>query len=196
MEKWICLDCLKEFEQEPTFETEEYVVKGKKVVIKALKAKCPCCGEYMVNDKITDANLTKAYDAYRKEEHLLFPKEIKKIRQSYGITQVGFSRILGFGDKTIARYENGALQDVAPNNLILLMEKKENFLKLWNMRKDKLDKKDVEAVERKLSIQTITLEDIISRGKIGRPYVVSFDSNFGVKGLWNPKYTVGGVCTR
>lgn len=63
------------------------------------------------------------------------PEEIKQIRQQYGITQVDFSRVLGFGDKTIARYENGALQDTAPNNLILLMKNEKNFIELWEKRK-------------------------------------------------------------
>lgn len=79
------------------------------------------------------------------------PEEIKQIRLQYGITQVGFSKILGFGDKTIARYENGALQDTAPNNLILLMKDEKNFIKLWNARKNLLDPKDIQNVEKTLS---------------------------------------------
>lgn len=86
------------------------------------------------------------------------PEEIKQIRQQYGITQVGFSRVLGFGDKTIARYENGALQDTAPNNLILLMKNEKNFIELWEKRKDLLDPKDVQNVERTLSSKYPTVK--------------------------------------
>ena len=78
MAKWICLNCLKEHELNPIYENEEYIIKGKKVVITALKAKCPCCGEYMENDDITESNLQSAYTTYRQEEKLLSPDEIKK----------------------------------------------------------------------------------------------------------------------
>ena len=42
MDSWICVECSKKFDIVPVFEPEEYEVKGKKVVIKAEKAKCPC----------------------------------------------------------------------------------------------------------------------------------------------------------
>lgn len=185
MKKWICLNCLKEFELEPIYETEEYEIKGKKIVITAQKAKCPCCGDYLVNDDATDANLQAAYNTFRREEKLLFPDEIKAIRQKYGITQVGFSRILGFGDKTISRYENGALQDIAPNNLILLMKKQENFITLWEKRKYKLDQREIEAVEKKIGYQALS------------PIWVSvpFFRNYPFAGLEPHEYKIGGMCS-
>ena len=151
MDSWICIDCSKKFDIAPVFEPEEYEIKGKKIVIKAEKANCPCCGESLVNNAADSRNFEKVYRAYRKEENLLMPEEIKQIRLQYGITQVGFSKILGFRDKTIARYENGALQDTAPNNLILLMKDEKNFIKLWNARKNLLDPKDIQNVEKTLS---------------------------------------------
>lgn len=93
-----------------------------------------------------------------KKKISLMPGDIKQIRQQYGITQVGFSRVLGFGDKTIARYENGALQDTAPNNLILLMKNEKNFIELWEKRKNLLDPKDVQNVERTLSSKYPTVK--------------------------------------
>lgn len=147
MDSWICVECSKKFDIVPIFDTEEYEIKGKKILIDAEKAICPCCGRALVNNAADDRNLEKAYRKYREEEHLLMPEEIKKIRQKYGITQVGFSRILGFGDKTIARYENGALQDAAPNNLILLMKNENNFIGLWKERKSLLDPKERKNVE-------------------------------------------------
>ena len=158
MDSWICIDCSKKFDIAPVFEPEEYEIKGKKIVIKAEKANCPCCGESLVNNAADSRNFEKVYRAYRKEENLLMPEEIKQIRQQYGITQVDFSRVLGFGDKTIARYENGALQDTAPNNLILLMKNEKNFIELWEKRKNLLDPKDVQNVERTLSSKYPTVK--------------------------------------
>ena len=74
-----------------------------------------------------DDNLRKAYAKYRSTHGLLQPDEIKTIREQYGVSQVTFARIIGVGDKTIARYENGSLQDEAINNLIMLAQDPKNF---------------------------------------------------------------------
>ena len=58
-----------------------------------------------------------------------------------------FRKSLVLVTKTIARYEGGALQDAAPNNLIVLMKNRENFIKLWQLNKSKLDPKENEAIE-------------------------------------------------
>ena len=158
MDSWICIDCSKKFDIAPVFEPEEYEIKGKKIVIKAEKANCPCCGEPLVNNAADSRNFEKVYRAYRKEENLLMPEEIKQIRLQYGITQVGFSKILGFGDKTIARYENGALQDTAPNNLILLMKDEKNFIKLWNARKNLLDPKEFKTLKKHFPLSILPLD--------------------------------------
>lgn len=187
MKNWICLNCLKEFELDPIYENEEYTIKGKKIVITALKAKCPICGEYLVNDEATETNLQIAYNTYRQEENLLTPEEIKAIRQKYGITQVGFSRILGFGDKTISRYENGSLQDAAPNNLILLMKNQNNFIELWEKRKHKLDAKDIEAVEKKLGYKAVSIKAAVA-------FSFPFLQNFPSQKTSKPSYHFGGFC--
>lgn len=73
----------------------------------------------------------KLYNEYRKLNSFLLPEEIKSIREKYGVTQVEFAQILGLGNKTITRYENGSLQNVAHNNLIKIVERNpEEFLKL------------------------------------------------------------------
>lgn len=185
--KWVCLNCLEEHEMEPIYENEEYTIKGKKVVITALKAKCPCCGEYMENDNAAACNLEAAYNTYRREEKLLYPDDIKKIRQKYGVTQVGFSRILGFGDKTIARYENGSLQDVAPNNLILLVKNTDNFIKLWKIRKSKLDPKDNASIEKALGYKTAEIK--IAAGSNRQLTIVHFPNFESAY-----KQSSGGAC--
>lgn len=185
--KWVCLNCLKEYEMEPIYENEEYTIKGKEIVVTALKAKCPCCGEYMENDNAAACNLEAAYNTYRRDEKLLYPEDIKKIRQKYGVTQVGFSRILGFGDKTIARYENGSLQDVAPNNLILLMKSPDNFIKLWQMRKSKLDPKDNASIEKALGYKTVEIK--VATGGNRQVPIVHFPDFESVY-----KQSLGGAC--
>lgn len=75
-------------------------------------------GEEIFDPKLEQENDVNLYNEYRKTKGLLLPKKIKEIRKKFGVTQTIFAKVLGLGDKTIARYENGSLQDMAQNNLI------------------------------------------------------------------------------
>lgn len=75
-------------------------------------------GEEIFNPELEQENDINLYNEYRKMKGLLLPKKIKEIRKKFGVTQTIFAKVLGLGDKTIARYENGSLQDMAQNNLI------------------------------------------------------------------------------
>jgi len=68
--------------------------------------------------KIMDENLLKARDAYRKDIGLLTSNEIKDIRKKYSLTQSEFSKMLGFGEITITRYESKKIQDETYDYLI------------------------------------------------------------------------------
>ncbi len=121
-------DCKQEIE---IIEKEEtYSVKGEPITIMASVCTCVTCHEEILSLEYDDNNICKAYAIYRSRHNLLQPEEIKAIREQYNITQVTFARILGVGDKTIARYENGSLQDEAINNLIFLAKDPKNFAAL------------------------------------------------------------------
>ena len=83
-----------------------------------------------MTDEYDDDNLRKAYAKYRTRHGLLQPEEIKAIRESYGISQVAFARMVGEEDNAIARYENGSLQTKAANDRIMLARDHKNFLLL------------------------------------------------------------------
>ncbi|MBQ7060233.1 MAG: type II toxin-antitoxin system MqsA family antitoxin [Clostridia bacterium] len=99
---------------------------------------CEECGEELWVSEVDNANLIRAYDAYREAHNLLKPAEIRAIREKYGLSQVAFARLLGFGDKTVARYESGSIQDEAPNTLMRLMDDSYCFEKLFMQNKDVL----------------------------------------------------------
>lgn len=88
---------------------------------------CAECGEELFNEELDSATLLKAYNEYRRRHKLLFPEEIKEIREQYGLSQRSFAKLLNWGDKTICRYENGAVQDKAHNSLLLFFKKPENM---------------------------------------------------------------------
>ncbi len=49
-------------------------------------------------------------------------QDIKRIREKYGLTQQGFARLLGLGEASIVRYENGQKPSKANANLIRAAE--------------------------------------------------------------------------
>lgn len=125
-----CPICDKEQEMKVVKKWEEYPVKGEAIRVLVDVCTCTACQEDVWDSKLDEENLKAAYREYREQKGLLMPEEIKAIRQRYGVSQTKFARILGLGEKTIARYENGSLQDEAQNNLILLASDPVNFHKL------------------------------------------------------------------
>lgn len=125
-----CPECDAEREIEIRHEKESYPVKNENVEIIAQVTYCKSCGEQIWNEEFDEDNLRKAYRLYRTSHGLLQPEDIKRIRDKYNLTQTTFAKILGFGEKTIARYENGRIQDNAQNNLIELADYPDVFEKL------------------------------------------------------------------
>jgi len=150
-----CKYCNKETSLKKLQRTETYPVKGENTTIEATVYVCEVCGQDAWIPEVDDENLDRAYAEYRKAHGLLNPDEIKSIREKYGLSQVAFARILGFGEKTIARYENGSLQDEAPNNLLLLVKNPESFMVLFQRNKCKLTQQEIAQVERKRMVLTL-----------------------------------------
>lgn len=115
-----CNKCGEEREIEIREEMESYPVRNEQTEIIAKVSYCKHCGEQIWNEELDDNNLKEAYRKYRTNHGLLQPEEIKRIRDKYSLSQTAFGRLLGLGDKTITRYENGSIQDLAQNNLIEL----------------------------------------------------------------------------
>jgi len=108
---------------------------------------CNICGTKLFVKDIERENDKLVYDEYKRRNNLLTSYEVKDIRDSFGLSQKSFAKLLGFGEKTITRYENGSIQDHAHDNLIRLMSKKINLYGIWNLRKDRLTKRENETIE-------------------------------------------------
>jgi putative zinc finger/helix-turn-helix YgiT family protein len=126
-------------------------VKGRNITILAPIRICDVCGDEILDKELDSITLNRFYDEYRKLENLLSPSEIKTIRLKYNLSQTSFAKFLGFGEKTITRYENGAIQDVCHDNLIRLMNSLDSFALLWDERKELVNPKERTYIERKLA---------------------------------------------
>ena len=140
-----CPICDREVESVVRVVSETYPVKGEDITIDAHVRFCVHCGEEMWDEVLDAQNLLDAFAAYRRKHNLLQPAEIRATREKYGLSQTAFARVLGFGDKTITRYENGSIADAAQNNLIYLAQEPRNFKTLLGKNKDRISQADYDA---------------------------------------------------
>lgn len=134
-------------------------VKGQDIEITAKGAYCNECGKRLFDRDLDNEALLMAYHKYREIHGLLQPDVIKHIRTKYELSQASFAKLLGFGEKTITRYEGGSLQDEAPNSLIFLMDNPANMIEMLKKYGEKrLTKEETEqALARATALMVIEL---------------------------------------
>jgi len=118
---------------------ETYTVKGEEIKIDAKVAYCKNCRKEIFYEELDKENQRKVFDIYRERHNLLSPEDIKDIRLKYSLNQREMSQLLGWGEITCHRYENGAAPDSAHNNQLLLMKDPNNVKKLLKDGTTKLD---------------------------------------------------------
>ncbi len=133
-----CPNCEEYTEATLGVEKEVYNVRGDPTGIEAEVAICQKCGEKIFDEEQDSRNLEKAYSQYREKHNLLLPDKIRTIREKYGLSQRALSRLLGWGEITIHRYENGAIQDNVHDSLLRLIEDPKNMQKFLEANRNKL----------------------------------------------------------
>jgi len=79
---------------------------------------CSECGEHFLDDKA----MSKVEEGKYCSRGLLLPRELKAIRESFGLTQLQMAKVLNVGEKTYCRWENGlSMQTKALDGLVRLM---------------------------------------------------------------------------
>jgi len=124
---------------------ETYTVRGRTVTVNVEVEVCPTCGQTVFQEDRDAGVMRRVYDAYRREEGLLTPDEIKAIRKQYALSQRSFAALLGMSQATINRYERGAVQERAhdeairacrsPDHVLGLLDRRGNSLSEWQRRR-------------------------------------------------------------
>ena len=138
MKDRFCPNCEEYTETTLGIDKEVYHVRGEPIEIEAEVVICQKCGTKVFNEERDSQNLEKAYSHYRKKHNLLSPDQIRAIREKYGLSQRALSRLLGWGEITIHRYESGAIQDNVHDSLLRLIEDPQNIQKFFEANRDKL----------------------------------------------------------
>ena len=117
-EKRKCACCMEEHEVKTVLVNECATFKNAKVEYEASYFYCELAEELYADERQLQENDVRLKDAYRKQEGLLTSREITGIRERYGISQTDFCVLLGWGGKTITRYEGHQVQDRAHDTIL------------------------------------------------------------------------------
>lgn len=155
-EKRLCTCCMEEHEVKTVLVKEQFVFKNVNVSYEASYLYCDIAEELYMDEQLMQENDIRLKDAYRKAEGLLTTAEISGIRAKYGISQRDLCILLGWGGKTITRYERHQVQDKAHDTILKKLDQDpEWFLSLLDDTKDRLS---MEAYEKYLNAATILYE--------------------------------------
>lgn len=148
-ENKFCISCM-ETHDVNIIETEEKATfKGVKVNFIATYEYCPNSDDFLETEDMIKANGLAVKNAYRKEAGLLTSKEIINIRDKYDISQKEFSKILDWGEATIARYETHQVQDRAHDDILRRVDEDPNwFLALLQRSKNKISPRMYQAYQK------------------------------------------------
>jgi len=138
MKTLFCPHC--EVEREVTIREGEEIfnVRGEPISVLSKVAICGHCGKELVDEELESENFERAYRDYRKNHDLLSPREIRGIRERYGLSQRALAKLLRWGEVTINRYENGAIQDKVHDDMLRFIGNPRNMWDVYERNADAL----------------------------------------------------------
>ena len=155
-EKRVCPCCMEEHEVKTVKVKEQAVFKERQVNYDAVYMYCDAADELYMDERQIQENDIRLKNAYRREEGLLTSDDIESIRGKYGITQSDLCALLGWGGKTITRYESHQVQDRAHDTILKKIDRDpEWFLSLLRDARDNLTE---EAYQKYLGAATTLYE--------------------------------------
>ena len=114
----LCECCMTEHEVETVRVAEHAVFKKEAVDYEGTYFYCSITGELYADETQMRDNDIALKDAFRKAQGLFTSEEIIALRAKYGITQSDLCVLLGWGGKTITRYESHQVQDRAHDTIM------------------------------------------------------------------------------
>ena len=117
-EKRLCTCCMEEHEVKTVLVMDKATFKNTEVDYEAYYLYCDLAEELYMDEKQMQDNDTRMKDSYREKKGLLTSTQISGIRAKYGISQSDLCVLLGWGGKTITRYESHQVQDKAHDTIL------------------------------------------------------------------------------
>lgn len=117
-ENKLCFCCMETHDVKTVLTNEIAIFKGVEVSFVAESIYCDRAEEWFEDERMMRENGLRIKDAYRKKMSLLTADEIIDVRNKYDISQTDMCVVLGWGEKTIARYETHQVQDKAHDAIL------------------------------------------------------------------------------
>lgn len=156
-EKRLCTCCMEEHEVKTVLVKDQATFKNVNVDYDAFYLYCDAAEELYMDEQQIQENDIRLKDAYRKATGLLTSAEIIGIRTKYGISQSDLCILLGWGGKTITRYESHQVQDKAHDTILKKIDQDpEWFLSLLFEAKANLSD---ESYRKYLDVATVLYEE-------------------------------------
>ena len=135
--RMLCPCCMEEHDVQRVTTVESNVFKGMPIEYNAEYYYCDQADEAYADERQISLNDIAMKNAYREKAGLLTSHQIAAIRAKYGISQSDLSLLLGWGGKTITRYESHQVQDIAHDTILRKLDSDpEWFLQLLQARKE------------------------------------------------------------
>jgi putative zinc finger/helix-turn-helix YgiT family protein len=124
---------LVEMTGEYRFEPPPNIHGGEIVIRDTAWQHCESCGEDILSNELEAAIDRERY----RRLGLLKPEEIRHVREKTGLSAVDMSHLLGVGEKTYTRWENGrSLQTKASDTLIRLIDRNAEMFALVDAERE------------------------------------------------------------
>ncbi len=137
--KTLCPCCMTEHEKKVIHVRENNLFKGVPVEYDAEYCYCETTEETFAEEPQITQNDISMKNAFREKMGLLTSHQIAAVRSKYGISQSDLCLLLGWGAKTVTRYESHQVQDIAHDTILRkLAVDPEWFLQLLRAEKDSL----------------------------------------------------------
>lgn len=142
-----CCECDKKVAAEIRPAVDTLAVRGEDIEYSAELAFCPYCGQIIADSRVEDKNIKRLYEEYNKRHGWMTAQLIKETRQQYGLSLREFSKFLGFGEQTFARYEAGSLLTKKSNDVIKMALTATGAQILLDQNRNRLSEKSIKKVE-------------------------------------------------
>lgn len=135
----LCPCCMEEHTVQVVSVSEHNVFKNVPVNYSVEYFYCDQANENYADEQQISSNDISMKNAYRERVGLLTSHQIAAIRARYGISQSDLCLLLGWGAKTITRYESHQVQDIAHDTILRKLDSDpEWFLQLLDAGKESL----------------------------------------------------------
>ncbi|MCQ2287149.1 MAG: hypothetical protein MJZ76_09820 [Bacteroidales bacterium] len=131
-------------------EETETVFRGETFSYTRYFYRCDDTGVAFTDAETDDKGLEQVLVQYRQKYGIPSPKEIREIREQYGLSAVTMSRILGIGDNQYGLYENGEMPVKNIGRTISTIKDKNILLMYLDCAKNQFPKEEFCKIQQKI----------------------------------------------